>query len=127
MHNTFYGTFHFRLIETLSILKSKYKEVFFIPGNHELWINKSDISPNSLVKLFEIVRHCDQIGELFYLSTEFPLHPSTFILTFRDSKKWSASKNIVKAYLVKRVIHHLSVASIIVGVIEWCHLMMSCK
>lgn len=51
-----------RLIETLSFLKSKYKEVFFIPGNHELWINKSDIAPNSLVKLFEIVRHCDQIG-----------------------------------------------------------------
>ncbi|XP_063673706.1 uncharacterized protein LOC134810941 [Bolinopsis microptera] len=51
-----------RLIETLSILKAKYKDVYFIPGNHELWINKSDISPNSLVKLFEIVRHCTVIG-----------------------------------------------------------------
>lgn len=56
-----------RLIETLSLLKSKYKEVYFIPGNHELWINKSDISPNSLVKLFEIVKRCETIGTLLYL------------------------------------------------------------
>ena len=52
-----------RLIETLSILKGKYKEVYFIPGNHELWINKNDIAPNSLVKLFEIVRRCAAIGK----------------------------------------------------------------
>lgn len=51
-----------RLIETLEILKRKYKEVFFIPGNHELWMNESDISPNSLVKLFEIIGHCKRIG-----------------------------------------------------------------
>ena len=51
-------------METLSILKAKYNEVYFIPGNHELWINKTDLAPNSLVKLFEIVRHCNAIGKL---------------------------------------------------------------
>lgn len=51
-----------RLVETLSILKAKYKDVFFIPGNHELWLNNGDPYPNSLVKLYEIVRHCKRIG-----------------------------------------------------------------
>ena len=54
---------HFRLVQTLQILQRKYKEVFFVPGNHELWLTKNDIAPNSLVKLFEIIQHCNAIGK----------------------------------------------------------------
>eukprot|EP00116_Pleurobrachia_bachei_P008744 sb/3469006/ len=51
-----------RLIESLKILQRKYKEVFFIPGNHELWLTKNDHAPNSLVKLFEIIQCCNDLG-----------------------------------------------------------------
>jgi predicted phosphodiesterase len=42
---------------TLSLLRSRFKEVFFIPGNHELWVR--DGKYDSIEKLFRVLRLCD--------------------------------------------------------------------
>ena len=46
----------------MSILKNKFAEVFFIPGNHELWVRHDEPSANSIVKLFEVLKVCKQMG-----------------------------------------------------------------
>ena len=44
------------LRETFSLLKSKFKHVFYCPGNHELWLSPSDIHevPDSIEKFFKV-------------------------------------------------------------------------
>lgn len=44
---------------TLSLLRSRFKMVFFVPGNHELWIR--DETSDSIEKLLEILRLCDSL------------------------------------------------------------------
>ena len=67
-----------KLKDTLRLLKTKFAHVFYLPGNHDLWIrgglkkwNVGPISPltpplpppaNSLVKLEQILTMCDEIG-----------------------------------------------------------------
>jgi predicted phosphodiesterase len=46
--------------ETLSLLRSKFRSVFFTPGNHELWVRTDDC--NSIEKLHRILAVCDQLG-----------------------------------------------------------------
>ncbi|GAM22088.1 hypothetical protein SAMD00019534_052630, partial [Acytostelium subglobosum LB1] len=48
---------------TLSILRTKYPiAVFFTPGNHELWVGRSDNCPDSMGKLEAIYNMCRRIG-----------------------------------------------------------------
>jgi 3',5'-cyclic AMP phosphodiesterase CpdA len=42
---------------TLSLLRSKFKMVFYTPGNHELWVRNKE--QDSIEKLFGILRLCD--------------------------------------------------------------------
>lgn len=42
------------------ILKDKFKHVFFVPGNHELWTFKG--GPNSIDKFYEILLLCEELG-----------------------------------------------------------------
>jgi predicted phosphodiesterase len=39
------------LEKTLQDLKERFREVFFIPGNHDLWVRRNPMAPNSLEKL----------------------------------------------------------------------------
>eukprot|EP00285_Hemiselmis_virescens_P013733 CAMPEP_0173398792 /NCGR_PEP_ID=MMETSP1356-20130122/42977_1 /TAXON_ID=77927 ORGANISM="Hemiselmis virescens, Strain PCC157" /NCGR_SAMPLE_ID=MMETSP1356 /ASSEMBLY_ACC=CAM_ASM_000847 /LENGTH=138 /DNA_ID=CAMNT_0014358373 /DNA_START=51 /DNA_END=463 /DNA_ORIENTATION=+ len=49
--------------ETLGILKGKYADVFFVPGNHELWVDKEkDPDGTSLKKFEQIMALCDRLG-----------------------------------------------------------------
>lgn len=45
---------------TLRLLRSRFKMVFFTPGNHELWVRNE--KQDSVEKLFRIIRLCDSLG-----------------------------------------------------------------
>lgn len=49
------------LKETLTALRGLFDEVFFVPGNHELWINRSDCD-DSLVKFWQIIDLCKSLN-----------------------------------------------------------------
>lgn len=46
--------------ETLSLLRSRFRSLFFTPGNHELWVRTGNY--NSLEKLDRILKLCDLLG-----------------------------------------------------------------
>lgn len=46
--------------ETLSLLCSKFRSLFFTPGNHELWVRTDNC--NSIEKLHRILALCDLLG-----------------------------------------------------------------
>ncbi|MDP6038817.1 MAG: metallophosphoesterase [Candidatus Latescibacteria bacterium] len=50
-----------RMAETLGMLRRKFARVFFVPGNHDLWV-KSDNKSNSLVKFYELMDLCVELG-----------------------------------------------------------------
>lgn len=47
------------IYETLATLRTKFKHLFFLPGNHDLWASSHET--NSLEKLFRILDLCDQL------------------------------------------------------------------
>jgi len=54
----------FRALErALSTLRAKFRRVFYVPGNHEMWINRSETArfPDSLSKLWSIIELCDDL------------------------------------------------------------------
>ncbi|CAF1131744.1 unnamed protein product [Didymodactylos carnosus] len=54
-----------KLEQTLRIFKSKFKEVYYCPGNHELWISSNDTDlgiKDSVSKFFHILELCEEIG-----------------------------------------------------------------
>lgn len=46
--------------ETLSLLRSRFQRVFFMPGNHELWLRNGGTG-DSIQKLNQILQLCDSI------------------------------------------------------------------
>lgn len=46
---------------TLQRLRQKFGKVFFVPGNHELWIRRKE-SSDSMDKFFEILKLCSSLG-----------------------------------------------------------------
>jgi len=50
-----------RVKTTLSVLRSKFGELFFVPGNHELWIRKNQFD-DSIKKFHKIQETCKTIG-----------------------------------------------------------------
>lgn len=52
------------LMRALTTLKAKFRRVFYVPGNHELWLSPSEASkyPDSLAKLLGIMEMCDELG-----------------------------------------------------------------
>ncbi len=53
---------HFKkLQETLLRIDTKFKDIFFVPGNHDLWIHNSDW-PDSIEKFLAIQHWCSEIG-----------------------------------------------------------------
>jgi Icc-related predicted phosphoesterase len=45
---------------TLRKLRSQFGQVFYVPGNHELWVRSGDY--NSIEKFRQVLRLCDEIG-----------------------------------------------------------------
>ena len=45
---------------TLSLLSNKFQHVFYIPGNHELWVRHDDC--DSVEKLHRVLELCDELG-----------------------------------------------------------------
>jgi Icc-related predicted phosphoesterase len=50
-----------RLQRTIECLKERFSEVFFVPGNHELWIGRCE-SRNSMTKFSRILSLCASMG-----------------------------------------------------------------
>ncbi|CAE7816956.1 STIP1 [Symbiodinium sp. CCMP2592] len=52
------------LVRALTTLKAKFRRVFYVPGNHELWLNPTEATkyPDSLAKLLGIMETCDELG-----------------------------------------------------------------
>jgi len=52
------------LARALVTLKAKFRRVFYVPGNHELWLNPSEAAryPDSLAKLMGVFELCDELG-----------------------------------------------------------------
>ena len=49
--------------QTLKIFMERFTRVYFIPGNHDLWMNQSDPpGSNSIDKIGAIVDLCDRLG-----------------------------------------------------------------
>jgi predicted phosphodiesterase len=48
------------LEDTLALLRSRFAKVFYMPGNHELWV-RSD-AYDSIEKLRRVIELCDQLG-----------------------------------------------------------------
>jgi predicted phosphodiesterase len=46
---------------TLGLLLERFSQVFFVPGNHELWVRKGEY-PHSLQKFEDILRMCESLG-----------------------------------------------------------------
>lgn len=49
-----------QLKKVLSSLRNKFKELFFIPGNHELWVRKNGFD-NSIEKFYSILKLCNSL------------------------------------------------------------------
>ncbi|ESO93144.1 hypothetical protein LOTGIDRAFT_162173 [Lottia gigantea] len=52
------------LKETFQQLKKMFYKVFYVTGNHELWIKRPEECKNSIVKFHEILKLCDSMGIL---------------------------------------------------------------
>ncbi|HEX2202104.1 MAG TPA: metallophosphoesterase [Longimicrobium sp.] len=50
------------LTETLGHLKARFAEVFFVPGNHELWVRGSAAAADSVEKFHAVLKACDAAG-----------------------------------------------------------------
>ena len=50
-----------RLQRTLESIRARFADVFFVPGNHELWLGQGH-SGNSVEKFWDIVRFCSSLG-----------------------------------------------------------------
>jgi predicted phosphodiesterase len=48
------------IAETLVLLRARFAEVFYVLGNHELWVRNQ--VGNSLEKLYKVIRLCDGLG-----------------------------------------------------------------
>eukprot|EP00656_Telonema_subtile_P018561 TRINITY_DN2004_c0_g1_i3.p1 TRINITY_DN2004_c0_g1~~TRINITY_DN2004_c0_g1_i3.p1 ORF type:complete len:420 (-),score=77.61 TRINITY_DN2004_c0_g1_i3:195-1454(-) len=51
-----------RVRKTLQWFKFKFKEVFFTPGNHDLWLSKSEEGITSIKKLESLMDMCEEEG-----------------------------------------------------------------
>jgi len=51
------------LNRALTTLRAKFRRVFYVPGNHEMWINSAESKrfPDSLCKLWAIMELCDDL------------------------------------------------------------------
>jgi predicted phosphodiesterase len=47
------------LESTLALLRAKFNKVFYVPGNHELWVRKEGYS--SVEKFFRVLALCDRL------------------------------------------------------------------
>lgn len=65
------------LRKTLALLKLKFAEVFFVPGNHELWIRRRECE-DSRAKFFEILKLCASLS----------VHTSPAALLAQTAKLW---------------------------------------
>lgn len=65
------------IAETLSVLRARFRHVFYTPGNHELWVR--DGGGDSLEKMRRIVALCDELG----IQTR-PGKPDEFLVSVRS-------------------------------------------
>eukprot|EP00812_Abedinium_dasypus_P009031 NODE_274_length_1718_cov_307.357787.p2 GENE.NODE_274_length_1718_cov_307.357787~~NODE_274_length_1718_cov_307.357787.p2 ORF type:complete len:457 (+),score=138.99 NODE_274_length_1718_cov_307.357787:3-1373(+) len=52
------------VVRALTTFKQKFRRVFWVPGNHEMWLHPSETAlfPDSIAKLLALYDECDAIG-----------------------------------------------------------------
>ncbi|ELU10139.1 hypothetical protein CAPTEDRAFT_219491 [Capitella teleta] len=50
------------LKDTLTCLSEKFRAVFFVPGNHDVWIRSDEEGMDSLEKFCNVLSVCDRVG-----------------------------------------------------------------
>ena len=50
-----------RLKTGLTYLRSKFRRVFFVPGNHDLWVRRKE-STDSIAKFWSVLHLCQSLG-----------------------------------------------------------------
>lgn len=52
------------LVRALTTLKAKFRRVFWVPGNHEMWVHTSESTKlaDSFAKLMSVYEACDELG-----------------------------------------------------------------
>lgn len=50
------------LRKTFEIFVERFRHVFFCPGNHDLWLHRSDGCTDSLMKLSKVLALCEELG-----------------------------------------------------------------
>ncbi|MCY3766388.1 MAG: metallophosphoesterase [Gemmatimonadetes bacterium] len=50
-----------RLERTLAGVRSRFADVFFVPGNHELWVRRAGLPRGSLGKFDQVLSLCDRV------------------------------------------------------------------
>ncbi|KAH9602192.1 hypothetical protein KSS87_000808 [Heliosperma pusillum] len=49
-------------LSTMSLLRKRFKHVFYVPGNHDLWCREGEDFLDSLEKLNSLLHACDELG-----------------------------------------------------------------
>jgi len=52
-----------RFAKALTVLSARFKQLFFVPGNHDLWIRKKEVN-DSIEKFNLLIDICSEIGVL---------------------------------------------------------------
>lgn len=65
-----------QLEETLQAFVQRFASVYFVPGNHELWIRRGEYV-HSIEKFERILQLCESLGVYTYARKEFLSHPET--------------------------------------------------
>lgn len=52
------------LLRAFTTLKAKFRRIFWVPGNHEMWLHPSEASkyPDTFAKLMSMLEACDELG-----------------------------------------------------------------
>lgn len=51
-----------KLADFFMEVKERFENVFYVPGNHELWIRPSDAAKDSVQKFEQIMTLCRELG-----------------------------------------------------------------
>ena len=86
--------------EALTAVVSKFKYVFFVPGNHDLWLTQDEFDDRktSVHKFLRLIELCDRLGvhtEPAYINDGLLVVP---LLSWYDPKFFSGSPGVMRSF-----------------------------
>jgi predicted MPP superfamily phosphohydrolase len=85
-----------RIIDwTLRKLRSQFGRVFYVPGNHELWVR--EVEYDSVEKFRQVIRLCDEIGINTRPGSSRGMNPITINRARRMFPRWRGGPIFISA------------------------------